>query len=89
MKRSKELEDMERIVLSWKGSYLEIAGEIGGGDFLWKDFLEEIEELAAPYVMRLFHVGAIDEAQRDDFQGFCRKQVDELSKMVREEEIHG
>ena len=89
MKRSKELEDMERIVLAWKGSYLDLAEEIGGGDFLWKDFLEEIEELASPYVMRLFQVGAIDEGQRNDFQGFCRKQVEELSKMVREEENHG
>lgn len=46
MKRNEELETMKKMVLAWKGSYLDIAGEVGGGDFLWKDFLEEIEELS-------------------------------------------
>lgn len=89
MKRNKELEDIKRIVLAWKGSYQEIAGEIGGGAFLWKDFLEEIEEIASPYVLRMFHVGAIDGDQVADFRQFCRKQVEELSKLVEEEENHG
>jgi len=80
---------MKRIVLAWKGSYLELADEIGGGNFLWKDFLEEIEEYASPYVMRMFQVGAIDEDQITDFQRFCRIQVEELSKMVGEEANHG
>jgi hypothetical protein len=89
MKRNEELETMKKMVLAWKGSYLDIAGEVGGGDFLWKDFLEEIEELASPYVMRLYRTGAIDGDQADEFMGFCRAQVEELSKTVGEEGKHG
>jgi hypothetical protein len=89
MKPNNEMEGLKKIVLAWKGSYIGIAEEIGGGDFLWKDFQEEIEEHATPYVTRLYRVGAIDEGQKNDFHRFCRVQVEELSKRVREEENHG
>ncbi|MBE0568776.1 MAG: hypothetical protein IH577_03750 [Deltaproteobacteria bacterium] len=89
MKPSKELEELKKIVLAWRDSYGDVAREIGGGDFLWKDFLEEIEEYAVPYIAGLRRVGAIDEEQRSDFDRFCRGQVELLSKKVQEEEIHG
>ncbi len=85
MKPNSELTELKRIILSWRERYGEIAQETGGGEFLWKDFREEIEEMAFPYVARLFRAGAIDEDELTDFRLYCRGQVEELSRIVGEE----
>jgi len=83
----KELETLKGMVLTWKESYLGWAPPDGGGEFLVKDFLEEIEEYVYPYVKRLFQCDYLTQSEVKEFMEFCYNQVKDLHNSLEEVEV--
>lgn len=74
----KELETLEGMVLTWKKSYLGWAPPDGGGEFLAKEFLEEIDTHVYPYVRRLYECEYLTSSEAKEFLDFCYGQVEDL-----------
>lgn len=81
-----ELETLKGMVLTWKESYLGWAPPEGGGEFLVKDFYEEIEEYVYPYVKRMFQCDYLSQSEVKEFMEFCYNQVRDLSNSLMEAE---
>ncbi|NIO16592.1 MAG: hypothetical protein GTN70_06280 [Deltaproteobacteria bacterium] len=86
MSKSKALEDEKKIILSWKESYLRMARESGGGEWLVKDFESDVDEYAFPYVTRLYQSKIISEEEMKEFLDFCQTQIMELRHLAGEED---
>lgn len=82
----KELETLKGMVLTWKESYRGWAPPDGGGEFLVKDFLEEIEEYVYPYVKRMFQCDYLTQFEVKEFMEFCYKEVEDLRNSLEEAE---
>ncbi len=82
----KELEVLRGMVLTWKQSHLGWAPPDGGGEFLVRDFLEEIEEYVYPYVKRMFQCDYLTQSEVKEFMEFCYNQVRDLSNSLMEAE---
>jgi len=78
----KELESLKVMITAWKGSYVKMAGEMGGSEFFCEEFWREIEEFAFPYVTRMMETKSIDGAQLGEFVEFCNQQVQELRELM-------
>ena len=79
----KELETLKGMVLNWKKSYLEGAPPGGGGEYLVREFSEEIETHVYPYTRRLYECNYLSQAEAEEFLGFCYSQVDDLRDSLR------
>ena len=79
----KELETLKGMVLSWKKSYLDGAPPGGGGEYLVREFLEEIETHVYPYTKRLCECNYVSQEEADEFLGFCYAQVEDLRESLR------
>lgn len=73
-----ELETLKGMVLTWKKSYLGWAPPDGGGEFLAKDFQEEIDTHVYPYVRRLYECDYLTSSEAKEFLDFCYGQVEDL-----------
>ncbi len=82
----KEVEALRRMVLAWKKSYLESVPPDGEGEFLVKEFLEEIETNLSPYLRRLFECNYVTQSEADEFLGFCYNQAEDLRNSLRQGE---
>jgi hypothetical protein len=82
----KEVEALRQMVLAWKKSYLESVPPDGGGEFLAKEFLEEIETNLYPYLKRLCECNYLTQSEADEFLGFCYNQVEDLRSSLRQGE---
>jgi len=67
-------------------SYMKLAHEIGGGEFIGDDFKEEIYEFASPYVENLYRMKMVDQEELRKFINFCEIQIAELYDLVKEED---
>jgi len=74
----KELEALKGMVLTWKKSYLEWAPPDGGGEYLVREFSEEIETHVYPYTKRLYECNYLSQAEAEEFMAFCYNQVEDL-----------
>lgn len=83
----KELEVLKGMVLTWKKDYLGWAPSEGGGGFLAKEFMEEIETHVYPYVRRLYECKYLSGAEAKEFLDFCYHQVEDLRNAVGEAEV--
>lgn len=89
-----ELEGLKGMVRAWKESYMNLAGEIGGGEFLCEEFLQEMHDHIFPYLNRICECNIVDNDQVKDevrdqvreFTVFCHRQVMELRTFMKEEE---
>lgn len=79
----KELEVLQRMVLTWKRDYLGWAPSDGGGDFLAQEFREEIETHVYPYIRRLSECEHLSGAETKEFLDFCYRQVEDLRNTAR------
>jgi hypothetical protein len=86
MPKSNSLEDVKKIILAWKESYLKLARESGGGEILAKDYEGEIEEFAFPYIMTMFKSEIISEEEMKEFMDFCQTQIIDFKKLAGEED---
>lgn len=82
-----ELEALRGMVLTWKKDYLGWAPSEGGGEFLAREFLEEIETHVYPYVRRLFECEYLTEPEAREFLDSCYRQVEDLRNAVGEAEV--
>jgi hypothetical protein len=79
----RELETLRGMVLTWKKSYLGWAPPDRGGEFLAKDFLEEIDTHVYPYVRRLYECDYLTSSEAKEFLDFCYGQVEDLRDLLR------
>ncbi|NIS74957.1 MAG: hypothetical protein GTO08_06695 [Deltaproteobacteria bacterium] len=86
MPKSNALEDVKKIILAWKESYLKLVRESGGGELLAKDYEGEIEEFAFPYIMTMFRNEIISEDEMREFMDFCHTQIKDFKKLAGEED---
>lgn len=82
----RELETLKGMVLRWKQDYLGWAPSEGGGEYLVRDFLEEIETHVYPYVKRLYECQYLSGVEAKAFLDFCYDQAAELRNAVGETE---
>lgn len=82
----KELEALKGMVLTWKKDYLGWAPSEGSGEYLAREFTEEIETHVYPYVRRLQECRYLSESEAREFLDFCYRQVEELRNAVGEAE---
>jgi len=82
----REVEILKGMVLTWKKDYLGWAPSEGGGEYLVRDFLEEIETHVYPYVKRLYECQYLSGPEAKEFLAFCYHQVEELRNAVGEAE---
>jgi phage/plasmid-associated DNA primase len=82
----KELEELRRMVLTWKESYLKWVTPEGGDEFLAEEFSEEIERHVYPYVRRLYQTNYLNHAEAKEFFHSCADQVEELRATLQEKE---
>ena len=80
----KELEVLKGMVLTWKKDYLGWAPSEGGGEFLAKEFMEEIETHVYPYVRRLYECKYLSGAEAKEFLDSCYEQVEDLRNALGE-----
>ena len=78
----RELEDLKAIVVAWKESYIKLARENGGGEFLVEEYSSEIDELVFPYVYKMVKLGGMDMEDLMVFSRFCYRQVLELREAL-------
>lgn len=78
-----ELETLEGMVLAWKRSYLGWAPPARGGEFLAKEFQEEIDTHVYPYVRRLYECDYLTSSEAREFLDFCYNQVEDLRDSLR------
>jgi hypothetical protein len=83
----KELEAIREMVLTWKKDYLGWAPSQGGGEYLARDFLEEIETHVYPYLRRLYECNYLSGAEAREFLELCYHQVEDLRHAVGEAEV--
>ena len=83
----KELEVLKGMVLTWKKDYVGWAPSEGGGEFLAKEFMEEIETHVYPYVRRLHECKHLSGSEAKEFLDFCYDQVEDLRNAVGEAEV--
>jgi hypothetical protein len=79
-----ELVHLRQRVLLWQADYLSQAPAAGGEEyiFLVHEFAQEIEENLYPYIRRLRETDHFDQAQVDDFMGYCYELVYELRDRI-------
>lgn len=82
----KELEVLKGMVLTWKKDYLGWAPSEGGGEFLAKEFMEEIETHVYPYVRRLYECKYLSGAEAKEFLDSCYGQAEDLRASLQETE---
>ncbi len=83
----KELELLKGMVLSWKKDYLGWAPSEQGGEFLTKEFTEEIETHVYPYVKRLYECEYLSGSEAKAFLDYCYDQVEELRRALGEAKV--
>lgn len=81
-----ELDSLEKMVLNWKKSYLELATPDGNNDFLVAEFQEEINTYMSPYLRRLFQCEHLTQPEAEEFLNACYSQVEVLRAEIREVE---
>ena len=74
----KELETLKGMVLNWKKDYLGWAPSDGGGEFLARELMEEIETHVYPYVRRMFECNYLTQSEVNEFLEDCYGQVEDL-----------
>jgi hypothetical protein len=74
----KELETLKGMVLNWKRDYLGWAPPDGGGEFLARELMEEIETHVYPYVRRMFECSYLTQHEVKEFLEDCYSQVEDL-----------
>lgn len=82
----KELEAIRGMVLNWKKDYLGWAPPEGGGEFLPRELLEEIETHVYPYVRRMHECNYLSRFEVQEFMEGCYEQVEDLRKTLGETE---
>ena len=82
----KELEALKGMVLRWKKSYLGWAPPDGGGEFLAREFSEEIDTHVYPYVRRLCECNYLSGSEAKEFLDFCYSEVEDLRDSLRKAE---
>lgn len=82
----KELETLKAMVLTWKKNYLGWAPPDGGGEFLAREFSEEIETHVYPYVRRLYECNHLSASEAKEFLDFCYSEVEDLRDYLRKAE---
>ncbi len=80
----KELEDLKTIVVAWKESYIKLARENGGGEYMIEEYNSEIEEMVFPYVYKIVKLGGMEMGDLQAFSRFCQRQVLELREALIE-----
>ncbi len=83
----KELEALKGMVLTWKKDYLGWAPSEGSGEYLAREFTEEIETHVYPYVKRLYECNYLSGPEAKAFLDFCYEQVEELRASIGEAEV--
>ncbi len=83
----KELELLKGMVLNWKNDYLGWAPSEGGGEFLAKEFMEEIETHVYSYVKRLYECEYLSGSEAKAFLDLCYDQVEELRRALGEARV--
>jgi hypothetical protein len=83
----KELEALKGMLLTWKKDYLGWVPSEGGGEYLVRDFLEEIETHVYPYVKRLYECKYLSGSEAKEFLDFCYHQVEDLRNAAGEAEV--
>ncbi len=78
----RELEDLKTIVVAWKESYIKLARENGGGEYLVEEYSSEIDELVFPYVYKILKLGGMEMEDLMVFSRFCYRQVLELREAL-------
>ncbi|MBI3669012.1 MAG: hypothetical protein HY237_04440 [Acidobacteria bacterium] len=83
----KELELLKGMVVTWKKDYLGSAPSERGGEFLAKEFMEEIETHVYPYVKRLYECEYLSGSEAKAFLDFCYDQVEEVRRALGEARV--
>ncbi len=79
----REIEEVKRMIVGWKESYMKQADELGGGMFLCEELWMDVREFASPYIYRMVMCGFITEDEYVEFMDFCARQVRELGDYIR------
>lgn len=82
----KELEALKGMVLTWKKDYLGWAPSEGSGEYLAREFMEEVETHVYPYVRRLHECNYLTGSEAKEFLDFCYHQVEDLRNSMGEAE---
>ncbi len=80
----RELEDLKTMVLAWKESYIKMARENGGGEYLVEEYNSEIEEFVFPYVYKIAKLGGMEMEELHVFVRLCQHQTLELREALME-----
>ncbi len=78
----RELEDLKSMVTAWKESYIKLAREEGGGEYLVEEYGAEIEEFVFPYVFKIMKLGGMEMWELEEFSQFCQQQVLEFREAL-------
>lgn len=79
----KELDALRGMVLTWKKDYLGSASSDGDGEYLAREFLEEVETHVYPYVRRLRECDYLTGPEAKEFLDYCYGQAAELGKAIQ------
>jgi hypothetical protein len=79
----KELDDIELIVSHWKDDYMKyVTGK--NDEYLFEEFLEELDTHVSPKVRRLYENKYIDYNEMGIFMDRCYKHLMELREAIDE-----
>lgn len=82
----RELDTIKGMVLTWLEEYRGWAPPGGEGEYLAREFQEEIETHVCPYVRRMFECAYIDRDEVNEFLNFCRGRVEDFRGELAEPE---
>jgi hypothetical protein len=83
----KELKTLEGMVLNWKKDYLGWAPPDGGGEYLARELMEEIETHVYPYIRRMYECNYLTQSEVNAFLEGCYSQVEDLHNTLVEMEV--
>lgn len=81
---TKELQDLENMIINWSRSYVTKVDVYGGNDYLIQEFNEEIGFYIIPYIRRLYHTGYLTEEEAREFSNTVSAYLVNFMSLVKE-----
>ena len=74
----KELDDLKQMARNWKRGYETWMEEGEDNEYVFLEFLQEIHDVAFPYIKRLYETEYIEEGEMRELVQYFLDQVEEL-----------
>ena len=84
----KELDVLKGMLNNWKKGFLSWASPGEDNDYVFQEFMEEIQQQLYPYVTRLMEAEHLSQAEAKEFMDYCYSQVEDLRNQLNQVETN-